>query len=132
MTREDALCGCLLGQAVGDALGLPMEGLSRRRGRRLYPHAHRMQFVCGRGMGSDDTEHACLTAASLPAASADAFGRRLAWRLRWWFLGVPVGIGKATLRACVKLWLGVPSDEVRRLLGRQRPRDASHRSSARS
>ncbi len=109
MTTEDAICGCLLGQAVGDAMGLPMEGLSRRRGPRLYPHLHRMQFFFGVGMGSDDTEHACLTASVLSADSPAVFRRRLAWRLRWWFLGLPVGIGKATLRACVKLWLGFPS-----------------------
>jgi ADP-ribosyl-[dinitrogen reductase] hydrolase len=37
------------------------------------------------------------------------FRRSLAWRLRWWFLAGPAGIGKATLLACVKLWFGVPS-----------------------
>jgi ADP-ribosyl-[dinitrogen reductase] hydrolase len=39
---------------------------------------------------------------------ADAFQRRLAWHLRWWFAGLPAGIGMATARACIKLWLGVP------------------------
>ncbi|QEL13755.1 ADP-ribosylglycohydrolase family protein [Limnoglobus roseus] len=115
MTNEDAVLGCLLGQAVGDAMGLPMEGLSRRRGPRLYPRHDRMQFFFGYGMGSDDTDHACMTALALPPRYderpdyANAFRRDLAWRLRWWFLGVPVGIGKATLKACVKLWLGFPS-----------------------
>ncbi len=37
---------------------------------------------------------------------ADAFARRFAWKLRWWLLGVPAGIGLATLRASLKLWLG--------------------------
>jgi ADP-ribosylglycohydrolase len=37
---------------------------------------------------------------------ADAFARCLARRLRWWLLGVPAGIGFATLRAILKLWLG--------------------------
>jgi len=37
---------------------------------------------------------------------AVAFGRDLARRLRWWFLGLPAGVGLATARACVKLWLG--------------------------
>jgi ADP-ribosylglycohydrolase len=107
---EDAIVGCLLGQAVGDALGLPMEGLSRRRGSRLYPHLDRYQFFFGYGMGSDDTEHACMTAQALLRSGGDPgrFRDSLGWRLRWWFLALPVGIGKATLKACVRLWLGWP------------------------
>jgi ADP-ribosylglycohydrolase len=31
--------GCLLGTAVGDSLGLPYEGLSARRARKLFPDA---------------------------------------------------------------------------------------------
>jgi ADP-ribosylglycohydrolase len=42
----------------------------------------------------------------------DGMGRRLAtnfgWRLRFWLLGLPAGIGFATLRAILKLWIGVP------------------------
>jgi ADP-ribosylglycohydrolase len=107
---EDRIIGCLLGQAIGDALGLPMEGLSRRRGSRLYPHINRHQFFFGRGMGSDDTEHACMVAQSLLRSGGDLerFRRSLAWRLRWWLIGIPAGVGKATLQACVKLWMGWP------------------------
>lgn len=36
----------------------------------------------------------------------DAFARNLACRLRWWLLGLPAGIGFATLRSILKLWLG--------------------------
>jgi ADP-ribosylglycohydrolase len=39
---------------------------------------------------------------------AEAFARALAWRLRFWLLGLPAGIGRATLRAVVNLWLGIP------------------------
>ena len=61
-------------------------------------------------MVSDDTEHALFVAQSLlrHPADADAFQRRLAWHLRWWFAGLPAGIGMATARACLKLWLGFP------------------------
>jgi len=38
------------------------------------------------------------------------FGRALAWRLKFWLLGLPVGIGSATLRAIIKLWLGFSID----------------------
>jgi ADP-ribosylglycohydrolase len=94
---------------VGDAIGLPYEGLSRRRAPRLLgpPDRHRLLF--GRGMVSDDTEHTCLVAQALIGADGDhdVFLRWLAWGLRLWVLGLPAGVGFATLRACLRLWLGV-------------------------
>lgn len=108
-TRLDQLQGVLLGAAVGDALGLPREGLSPQRALKMFgdrPLRHR--FVWGRGMTSDDAEHACLTAQALLASPNDAqrFGRSLAWRLRGWFAAMPAAVGWATLRALVKLWIG--------------------------
>lgn len=105
----DRIAGAILGTAVGDALGLPREGLSRNRSRKVFgspPLRH--QFVFGRGMISDDTEHTCMVAQALLRApnDADAFARSLAWRLRFWLLGLPAGVGFATLRATCKLWLG--------------------------
>jgi ADP-ribosylglycohydrolase len=95
----------LLGQAVADALGLPYEGLSRRRAARLYgpPDRHRLLF--GRGMVSDDTEHACLVAQSLivSAGDVDSFERELARRMKWWLVGLPAGLGRATLLATLRL-----------------------------
>jgi ADP-ribosyl-[dinitrogen reductase] hydrolase len=107
---NDRLTGILLGTAVGDALGLPAEGLSPRRRRRLMPGPLRHRLLFGRGMVSDDTEHTLFVAQSLlrSPAEIDAFQRRLAWHLRWWFAGLPAGVGMATARACVKLWLGFP------------------------
>jgi ADP-ribosyl-[dinitrogen reductase] hydrolase len=105
----DSVAGTILGTAVGDALGLPREGLSRRRARRLYGGAAmRYRFVFGHGMVSDDTEHTCLVGQALLRApnDGDAFAHALAWRLRLWLLGVPAGVGLATARAIVKLWLG--------------------------
>ena len=105
---QKAIMGCLLGTAVGDALGLPGEGLSRRRLARMFPDLSRMHFLGHRGMVSDDTEHACLVAQALieTAGEPDAFGRALARRLRVWLLGGPAGVGWATLRAILKLWVG--------------------------
>lgn len=110
MEQIDALAGAILGCAVGDALGLPYEGLSKRRAARLLGTPDRHRFLAGRGMVSDDTEHTCFVAQSLCAAptDADAFARHLGRRLSWWLLGCPAGIGLATLRATVKLWLGFP------------------------
>jgi ADP-ribosylglycohydrolase len=107
----DAVSGVILGTAVGDALGLPYENLSPRRARRLFgPPPLRHHFLFGRGMVSDDTEHTCLVGRALlrHPDDADRFARSLAWGLRRWLLGAPAGVGRATLRACVRLWLGFP------------------------
>jgi ADP-ribosylglycohydrolase len=101
--------GVILGTAVGDAIGLPREGLSRRRVMRIFggsPLRHRLVF--GRGMISDDTEHTCMTAQALLASRGDPelFARSLGWRLRGWFIALPAGIGMATAKACLKLWMG--------------------------
>lgn len=113
MTRVERIGGALLGAAVGDALGLPREGLSRRRASKMFGSgAVRHRFLFGRGMTSDDGEHACMTAQALLEAphEADAFAQALAWRLRWWLLGLPAGTGRATLLGAVRLWLGAPPE----------------------
>ncbi|MEW6266338.1 MAG: ADP-ribosylglycohydrolase family protein [Thermodesulfobacteriota bacterium] len=106
----DSLLGCLWGAAVGDAWGLPYEGLSRRRQLKLRPELIGYHFFLGRGLVSDDAEHALLTARALAASAGDPekFGRGLAWKLRFWLLGLPAGVGLATLRSLLKLWLGFP------------------------
>src|SRR5690348_11952261 len=107
--QQGAIVGCLLGTAVGDALGLHCEGLSRRRQQLLYPQLDRPRLVLGRGMVSDDTEHTVMVAQALIESAGEpaAFQRCLARQMRWWLLGLPAGTGKATLQACLKLWLGV-------------------------
>lgn len=107
--RRTALEGVLIGTAVGDALGLPMEGLSARRQGRLFPSPLRHRLVGSCGMISDDTEHTFMVAQSLLEAPGDVakFQRRLARRLRWWLAALPAGVGLATLRSILKLWLGI-------------------------
>ena len=104
----DAIAGCLLGCAVGDSLGLPYEGLSRRRGIRLLGQPTRQRFLFGRGMVSDDTEQTCMIAQALCRYPDDParFARDFARRLCWWLAGLPAGIGLATLKATLKLWIG--------------------------
>lgn len=112
LTVGQRLAGVLIGGAVGDALGLPTEGLSPQRQWKWWPGELCHRFVFGRGMVSDDTEHAFMTAQAVLAAHGDLerFRRSLAWQLRWWFLALPAGVGFATARACLRLWLGVPAD----------------------
>ncbi|MBC7805364.1 MAG: ADP-ribosylglycohydrolase family protein [Akkermansiaceae bacterium] len=110
-TLARAVAGGVWGTAVGDALGLPCEGLSPRRIRALFggvPNEYR--FIPGRGMVSDDTEHTVLVwdALAVSAGEGDAFTWRLAGGLRRWTLALPAGVGLATLRAGVRLVFGVP------------------------
>jgi len=116
-TNYQRLAGCLLGTAIGDALGLASEGLSPQRQARLFPATERYHLLpFGRGMCSDDTEHAIMVAQSLvhtcgytkAFGNADDFRADLAWRMRWWLLGLPAGIGMATLKGILKLWVFIP------------------------
>jgi ADP-ribosylglycohydrolase len=111
---EDAITGCLLGTAVGDALGLPYEGMSARRAARRFKDLGCHHFFFGRGMVSDDTEHALFTAEALIRGNCqpDVFQKELARSLRWWLLGLPAGIGLATLRSVVRLWVGIHPDRA--------------------
>ncbi len=108
MTKEASIIGCLLGTAVGDALGLACEGLSKQRQHAMFPNIERYHFFWGKGMVSDDTEHTCMVAQSLLVSAGDTenFVTSLAWRFRGWLLGLPAGVGFATLRAILKLWIG--------------------------
>ena len=107
MNERDRCSGCLAGQAIGDAMGLPFENLSPRRIAKLG-RFDRPQFFFGFGAGSDDTEHAGMTADAVRYSQGDLakFEKRLASSLRRWFLAGPPGIGLATLQACLKLCLG--------------------------
>jgi ADP-ribosylglycohydrolase len=44
---ETHIVGCILGTAVGDAIGLPYEGLSRRRAAKLLGQPDRHRFFYG-------------------------------------------------------------------------------------
>ena len=107
--NKEALSNCLLGGALGDSLGLPAEGLNAKRIAKLWPAPLRHRLLGRRGMVSDDTEHAVMTLLSLTECEGGphAFAHVLAKRLRWWFAGMPAGIGLATARSILKLWCGV-------------------------
>lgn len=108
MSKKVAVIGCIIGTAIGDGIGLPVEGLSKRRQSLMYPEISGHHLFMGRGMVSDDTEHTCMVAQALIVSGGDlqVFSQQLRLRLRFWLLGLPAGIGFATLRAILKLWLG--------------------------
>jgi ADP-ribosylglycohydrolase len=111
VNRTESAIGCMLGTAVGDALGLACEGLSKNRQKRWFPSLNGYHLLFGKGLCSDDTEHTCMLAQSIIVSGGDEalFARDFAWRLRWWLVGLPAGIGLATLRSIMKLWLFVPT-----------------------
>jgi ADP-ribosylglycohydrolase len=112
MTIDDSILGCILGTAVGDAVGLPCEGVSRRRQQKLFPHPDGPHLFLNKRMVSDDTEHTCMVAQALIASAGDVdiFAQVLARQLRGWILSLPIGTGMATLKACLRLCIGISAE----------------------
>lgn len=112
-SQKQAILGCLLGTAAGDALGLPAERLSRKRVAAMKLGEHH-RFLFGRGMFSDDTEHTLMLAAALieHPDDATAMQRALGWKLRWWLLALPAGVGLSTAKAILRLWIGFPAGKA--------------------
>ena len=100
------ITGALLGCAVGDAIGLPYEGLTKQRGVRLLGAPDHYRFVFGRGTVSDDTEHTCLVAQALceSPTDPDLFDRKLGCRR-----GV-TGYVYRTVPVAIHCWLSHPRD----------------------
>lgn len=110
---QERFAGLLLGTAVGDALGLPAENLSAEKIHKRWNGEWKMRFIFGKGMVSDDTEHTLMVAQALleHPDNATEFQRALAWKFRWWFAGLPGGVGLATAKSCIKLWMGFPPEK---------------------
>ena len=110
MNSTERLHGLLLGTAIGDAVGLPAEGLSPRAiSMRGWNQDWQHHFLLGRGMWSDDTEHTLILAQALNRSNKEPqiFQNQLSKGLRHWFLLLPAGVGFATARSLIKLWLGI-------------------------
>lgn len=107
MDQRTRLRGALLGLALGDALGLPYEGLSARTvARRFDPERYRLWRNVG--LVSDDTEQTVLLAEALVDATDDEeVERRFRRAMVGWLLRLPFGIGWGTLRACVRMSFGL-------------------------
>lgn len=111
----DRIAGVLLGTALGDALGLPMEGMAGAAVRRRFPRIEGFALLGSTGYCSDDTEQSALVAQSLARHPRDRDAAVRAFRraLLGWFLRLPWGIGLGTLRACVRIVLGFRRSGVR-------------------
>lgn len=105
----------LLGVSLGDSLGLPYEGLSGSRGVRMFPLPVRQRLLFGSGFVSDDTVLSALLlralCASISPAGVDeeALSKHFARLIRKWFLSIPPGVGLSTVKACLRLCVGIPA-----------------------
>lgn len=108
--RMRALQGALVGIAVGDALGLPFEKLAPPRVACFLKEPLGYRLIGRRGLVSDDAELALMTLRALGRSGGHSarFVSELAHELRLWLATFPAGIGLATARAIVKLWLAIP------------------------
>lgn len=110
----DRLVGTLLGTALGDALGLPAEGMTARAIARRFGRIDNFSLLGRTGFVSDDTEQAGLVAQALARHpdDLDACVRAFRRSLLGWFCRLPWGVGRATIRSCARIALGLEPSGV--------------------
>ena len=120
---KDKMLGCLYGQAIGDALGLGSEFMSKDEVKKNYPNGlknydqiiqddHRRRWA--KGAWTDDTD---MMLCILNGYDNESFNlHRVASNFKDWFNGTPMGIGSHTYKVlcmadyveqpemCSKLW----------------------------
>jgi ADP-ribosylglycohydrolase len=100
--------GCLIGQAVGDALGFTSENLSRERIKLKFGRLTEYQVRPGGAFYTDDTQLAIMLAETLLEAgefSSKLFRQKLAR----WYIVVPRLSGRSTKNAALKCLFGFRS-----------------------
>lgn len=105
----------ITGTYIGDSIGLPMEGLTPAKIKKLsWAVELKQRLVFGRGMWSDDTDHTLHMADALMQSEGDPalFHRLFSHRLRFWLSALPPGVGLATLRSIIKQYLGIQNSGV--------------------
>ncbi len=109
MDKEKSFIGCITGCAVGDSLGLPFEGLSEKRIKKMFKTIDEHHLLLKKGMISDDTEHSIIVMKSLIYSKGDKalYISKMSKLLRKWFILLPPATGKATAKACLKLLIGI-------------------------
>ena len=102
--KKNIIYGSIIGTAMGDSIGLPYEGLSKAKISKKNLTFEKQNLIFNRGMFSDDTEHTIMVAQSLIESydNEELFEKLLKKRLKLWLLGLPAGVGFATMRAIFK------------------------------
>lgn len=103
--RKDAIHGLMMGVAIGDAIGLPREGLSRLTSLRMFGRpALVFRLLPGVGIYSDDTHLMLMAAQSILRSHSEwrPFSRSYLGRLAWYPYSLPAGAGRATILAALK------------------------------
>ena len=101
---KDRIAGCLWGQAIGDALGLGTEFMSRTEVMNWYPEGleryeqiisdwHRSRWE--KGEWTDDTDMMLCIARAI-IADKTINPKTVAHNFKEWFRGTPMGIGQLT------------------------------------
>lgn len=110
----DRFKATLLGIALGDALGLPCEGMTASAIARRFGTIDRFRLLGRTGFVSDDTEQSALIAQSLirHPQDIDACARAFRRSLFGWFCRLPWGVGLATVRSCLRIGLGISPSGV--------------------
>lgn len=97
-----------MGAAIGEALGYPYQGMSRRQilgkvGRFPMKYA----LIPGVGIPAFHTSSLYLTAQAIVCSASESktFVDRFKRRLGWYILSCPVGLDAATFRASLLTWL---------------------------
>ncbi|GAB5403832.1 MAG: ADP-ribosylglycohydrolase family protein [Aureliella sp.] len=104
--RRAHIHGALAGAAVGDALGFPRDGLSRRAARKMYGSPTlRFQSV-GSGVYTSDTHLMLMTAQALLNSRSDlkSFRRAFRSRMKWYLLSLPY-CAASTYTSAAKCWI---------------------------
>jgi len=122
MELEEQFTGCLLGLAVGDALGAPAEFMTREAIQRTFGHLRDMVgggwLELKPGQATDDTQMMVCLAESLVAKNAfDADD--MAQRFASWYRRGPRDIGHTTKTALAKIASGVPWQEASQVAHRE-------------
>ena len=107
----DRAVGSLVGGALGDGLGFPVEGWSRDHIRAIYGSAGLTDLPPEGALWSDDTQLTAVVAQSLVAADGAFDPSDLVRRLVDW-LPTGRGVGRATRAAVMALEAGEPWDAV--------------------
>jgi ADP-ribosylglycohydrolase len=113
IAEEDRFAGCLVGLAIGDALGMPFEGMHAQA--ILDERSQVTEFLPGHGLASgqytDDTKMMLCLAESMVEngrVNPDDIARRF---VAWFESGDLRGIGNTCLEAILNLKSGLPWEE---------------------